>query len=110
MSSDENLIQVPFYRAGLERLSFSEILESFVDPTKKSGNFHRISDMHVKIGLPVSFRTDDELIPIAKGTPVTEEGMLHMLKILLSEKQLAQITDPMIPRMWTPRLNGRSMG
>jgi twitching motility protein PilT len=98
MSSDENLIQVPFYRAGLERLSFSEILESFVDPTKKSGNFHRISDMHVKIGLPVSFRTDDELIPIAKGTPITEEGMLHMLKILLSEKQLAQITDPDDPK------------
>jgi len=98
MSSDENLIQVPFYRAGLERLSFSEILESFVDPSKKSGNFHRISDMHVKIGLPVSFRTDDELIPIAKGTPITEEGMLHMLKILLSEKQLAQITDPDDPK------------
>lgn len=98
MSSDENLIQVPFYRAGLERLSFSEILESFVDPTKKSGNFHRISDMHVKIGLPVSFRTDDELIPIAKGTPITEEAMIHMLKILLSEKQLAQITDPDDPK------------
>ena len=98
MSSDENLIQVPFYRAGLERLSFSEILESFVDPSKKSGNFHRISDMHVKIGLPVSFRTDDELIPIAKGTPITEEGMLHMLKILLSEKQLAQITAPDDPK------------
>ena len=93
MSNDENLIQVPFYRAGLERLSFSEILNSFVDPSKKSGNFHRISDMHVKVGLPVSFRTDDELIPIPKGTPVTEDAILHMLKILLSEKQLAQVTD-----------------
>jgi len=97
MSNEDNLLHVPFYRAGLERLTFAEILESFVDPTKKSGNFHRISDMHVKIGLPVSFRTDDELIPIAKGTPITEEAMLHMLKILLSEKQLAQITDPDAP-------------
>ena len=97
MSNEDNLLHVPFYRAGLERLSFAEILETFVDPTKKSGNFHRISDMHVKIGLPLSFRTDDELIPIAKGTPISEEAMLHMLKILLSEKQLAQITDPDSP-------------
>ena len=65
MSIDEKLA-VPFYRVGLERLTFTEILERFVDPSKKSGNFHRISDMHVKIGMPISFRTDDELIAIEK--------------------------------------------
>ena len=49
--------------------------------------------MHVKIGMPISFRTDDELIAIDKGTPVSEEAMLHMLGILLSEKQIALVTD-----------------
>ena len=96
MSSVEKL-GIPFYRVGLERLSFTEILELFVDPSKKSGNFHRISDMHVKIGMPISFRTDDELIPVEKGTPVNEESMLHMLGILLSEKQIAQVADPEKP-------------
>ena len=83
MSNNEKMA-IPFYRVGLERLTFSEILERFVDPSQKSGNFHRISDMHVKIGMPVSFRTDDELVPIEKGTPVSEEAMMHMLSILLS--------------------------
>ncbi len=92
MSIEEKLA-IPFYRTGLERLNFTEILELFVDPAKKSGNFHRISDMHVKIGLPISFRTDDQLLPVPKGTPVTEDAMLHMLGILLSEKQLAAVTD-----------------
>ena len=78
------MLAVPFYRVGLERLNYTEILELFVDPTKKSGNFHRISDMHVKIGMPVSFRTDDELIPVEKGTPVNEESMRHMLGCLLA--------------------------
>ena len=61
MSIDEKLA-IPFYRVGLERLTFTEILERFVDPSQKSGNFHRISDMHVKIGMPISFSTDDELV------------------------------------------------
>ena len=92
--SEQYLLNTPFYRAGLERLSFAEVLAMFLDPEKKSGNFHRVSDMHVKIGLPISFRTDDELLPVSKGTPVTEEGVMHMLTILLSEKQIAQVSDP----------------
>ena len=47
--SEEDLLNVPFYRAGLERLSFTEILGMFLD-REKSGNFSRVSDMHVKIG------------------------------------------------------------
>ncbi len=96
--SDEDLLNTPFYRAGLERLSFAEVLGLFLDPEKKSGSFHRVSDMHVKIGLPISFRTDDQLQPVSKGTAVNEEGMLHMLKILLSEKQLAQVSHPDEPK------------
>ena len=34
MSIDEKLA-IPFYRVGLERLTFTEILERFVDPSKK---------------------------------------------------------------------------
>ena len=54
--------------------------------------------MHVKIGMPVSFRTDDELVPVEKGTPVSEEAILHMLSILLSDKQISQVTDPDQPK------------
>ena len=34
--SEEDLLNVPFYRAGLERLSFAEILGMFLDPEKKA--------------------------------------------------------------------------
>ena len=61
-----------------------------------------------KIGMPVSFRTDDELVSLDHGTPVSEEAILHMLGILLSEKQIAQVTDPNTCRMWILHLSGQS--
>ena len=62
MSNNEKLA-IPFYRVGLERLTFTEILERFVDPSQKSGNFHRISDMHVKIGMRLAFVPMTNLSP-----------------------------------------------
>ena len=52
MSIDEKLA-IPFYRVGLERLTFTEILERFVDPSKKSGNFQ--SPLHLPFKMKISF-------------------------------------------------------
>ena len=97
MSNNEKLA-IPFYRVGLERLTFTEILERFVDPSQKEWQFSPDFGLYVKIGMPVSFRTDDELVPVEKGTPVSEEAILHMLSILLSDKQISQVTDPDQPK------------
>ena len=82
-------INQPIYQVGDSPLSFSQMLNYFIDPAYKRGNLSRISDMHVKIGRPVSFRIDDDLTPMPGAVAVTDEVIRYMLGILLSEKHLA---------------------
>ena len=82
-------INQPIYQVGDSPLSFSQMLNYFIDPAYKRGNLSRISDMHVKMGRPVSFRIDDDLTPMPGAVAVTDEVIRYMLGILLSEKHLA---------------------
>ena len=82
-------INQPIYQVGESPLSFSQMLNYFIDPAYKRGNLSRISDMHVKIGRPVSFRIDDDLTPMPGASPVTDETIRYMLGILLSERHLS---------------------
>ena len=82
-------INQPIYQVGDSPLSFSQMLNYFIDPAYKRGNLSRISDMHVKIGRPVSFRIDDDLTPMPGAGPVSDEVIRYMLGILLSERHLS---------------------
>ena len=82
-------INQPIYHVGESPLSFSQMLNYFIDPAYKRGNLSRISDMHVKTGRPVSFRIDDDLTPMPGAVEVTDEVIRYMLGILLSEKDLS---------------------
>ena len=82
-------INQPIYQVGDSPLSFSQMLNYFIDPAYKRGNLSRISDMHVKMGRPVSFRIDDDLTPMPGAVEVTDEVIRYMLGILLSEKHLS---------------------
>ena len=82
-------INQPLYQVADSQLSFSQMLNYFIDPAYKRGNLSRISDMHVKMGRPVSFRIDDDLTPMPGAVSVTDEVIHYMLGILLSEKHLA---------------------
>ena len=82
-------INQPIYQVGDSPLSFSQMLNYFIDPAYKRGNLSRISDMHVKMGRPVSFRIDDDLTPMPGAVAVTDEVIRYMLGILLSERHLA---------------------
>ena len=82
-------INQPIYQVGESPLSFSQMLNYFIDPAYKRGNLSRISDMHVKTGRPVSFRIDDDLTPMPGASAVTEEIIRYMLGILLSERHLS---------------------
>ena len=53
-------IDHPIYQVGQSTLSFTQLLNYFIDPAYKRGNLSRISDLHVKNGRPISFRIDDE--------------------------------------------------
>ena len=82
-------INQPIYQVGDSPLSCAQMLNYFIDPAYKRGNLSRISDMHVKMGRPVSFRIDDDLTPMPGAVDVTGEVIRYMLGILLSEKHLA---------------------
>ncbi|MBT3667687.1 MAG: PilT/PilU family type 4a pilus ATPase [Opitutae bacterium] len=82
-------INQPIYQVGDSPLSFSQMLNYFIDPAYKRGSLSRISDMHVKMGRPVSFRIDDDLTPMPGAVAMTDEVIRYMLGILLSEKHLA---------------------
>lgn len=78
----------PIYQAGQTAMSMGNLLAYFVDPNYQRGNLSRISDMHVKVGRPVSFRIDDDLTTVPEGADVTDEVIRYMLGIILNEKHL----------------------
>ncbi|HAD21688.1 MAG TPA: twitching motility protein [Opitutae bacterium] len=96
--SDQYDINGPIYQVGQNMLSFSQLLNYFIDPAYKRGNLSRISDMHVKVGRPVSLRIDDDLTPLPEGSPVDEQTLYYILGILLSEKNLEIISNEESPR------------
>lgn len=96
--SDQYDINGPIYQVGQNILSFSQLLNYFIDPAYKRGNLSRISDMHVKVGRPVSLRIDDDLTPLPEGSPVDEQTLHYFLGILLSEKNLEIISNEESPR------------
>lgn len=96
--SDQYDINGPIYQVGQSMMSFSQLLNYFIDPAYKRGNLSRISDMHVKIGQPVSLRIDDDLTPLPEGVAVDHQTMMYFLGILLSEKNLEIVTDEEAPR------------
>jgi twitching motility protein PilT len=83
----------PIYQAGQAAMSMGNLLAYFVDPNYQRGNLSRISDMHVKVGRPVSFRIDDDLTPVPEGEGVTDEVIRYMLGIILNEKHRATIAS-----------------
>lgn len=82
----EDHLHATVYQAGQSLLSFSDLLAYFVDPNFLKGGLSRISDMHVKIGRPVSFRIDDDLQPVTDGSGVEPQVIETFLRAILSPK------------------------
>ncbi|MDG1139692.1 MAG: PilT/PilU family type 4a pilus ATPase [Opitutales bacterium] len=91
-------IDHPLYQVGQSTLSFSQLLNYFMDPSYKRGNLSRISDLHVKNGRPVSFRIDDDLTPLPEGENISDECIRYMLGILLSPRHLERVLNEESPR------------
>ena len=96
--TDQYDINQPIYQTGQSMISFAQMLNYFIDPSYKKGNLSRISDMHVKVGRPVSFRIDDDLTPMPEAVGVTDEVIRYMLGIILSERNYQIVTDEEEPR------------
>ena len=91
-------IDHPIYQVGQSTLSFTQLLNYFIDPAYKRGNLSRISDLHVKNGRPISFRIDDDLTPLPEGSEVSSATIEYMLGVLLSERHLELVLDKENPK------------
>ena len=66
-------INQPIYQVGEGNMSFSQMLNYFIDPAYQRGNLSEYP-ICVKTGRPVSFRIDDDLTPIPEGQALMKKS------------------------------------
>ena len=74
------------YPVGEEYVSMRTLLEWFTSKEHMQGNMSRMSDFHLKVGRPVSYRYDDDIESVPGGEPLTQEQIEGLIFPLLSEK------------------------
>ena len=74
------------YLLGEEYVSMADLLRWFTSDEHKSGNMSRMSDIHLKVGRPFSYRFDDDIESIPGGADLDAETLDHLVYPLLSEK------------------------
>ena len=75
------------YPIGPNKYSIFDLLENFTNKEFYEDELSRLSDLHVKVGEPPSFRLDQTLSPIEGGAECTEEMVKGLLYPLLREDQ-----------------------
>ena len=83
------------YPVGDDYVSMADLLRWFTSEEHMVGNMSRMSDVHVKVGRPFSYRFDDEMEVIPHGEPLTQEIIEALIFPLLTERncQLLQSGD-----------------
>ena len=83
------------YPVGDDYVSMADLLRWFTSEEHMVGNMSRMSDVHVKVGRPFSYRFDDEMEVIPNGEPLTQEIIEALIFPLLTERnrQLLQSGD-----------------
>ena len=74
------------YLLGEDYVSMADLLRWFTSDEHKSGNMSRMSDIHLKVGRPFSYRFDDDIESIPGGADLDAETLDHLVYPLLSEK------------------------
>ena len=89
-------ISQPVYPVGGHQLSMFDLLLRFNQPEYIRHGISRISDMHLKVGEPVRYRFDSELIPLPDGAPLTQEMVERLLFPLLRDDEIARLKKRII--------------
>ncbi len=81
----------PVYRVGDRLVSIHDLLKQFVDPHFMRESIPRFSDLHLKVGEAARYRFDGRLVPIPKGTPLTDEVIRGLVFPMLREDHIARL-------------------
>ncbi len=85
------------YQAGDHVYSMVDLLGSAVTDEYMINGLPRVSDFHFKVGEPVRFRLDNELVVIPGGVKLTPELIEPMVYSLLRPDHIAQLrSDPLV--------------
>lgn len=83
---EEYDLETQWYPVGDSYWSMADLLRWFTGDEHKVGNMSRMSDIHMKVGRPFSYRYDDDLDQMEGAYPLTHETMEQLIFPMLSEE------------------------
>ena len=86
MSEEEYDLEYQCYPVEDSYVSMADLLRWFTDDEHKVGNMSRMSDIHMKVGRPFSYRYDDDVEMIPGGEPLTDETIEYLIFPMLKEE------------------------
>ena len=84
-------IREAVYAVGDRKLSMHDLLCRFTDAQYQIDGIWRLSDLHLKVGEPVRYRFDSDLVGMPGATRVTTEVLERLLYPILSPAQIAAL-------------------
>jgi len=78
-------------------LSIFDLLARFLEPAYMVQGISRLSDLHLKVGEPVRYRFDGELVTLPEASPISREVFDALLAPLLEEDQRGFLDDARHP-------------
>ncbi len=82
---------VPIYPVGGRLLSGYDLLGKFVMPADQAGKVSPYSDLHFKVGRPVHYRCEGQIVALPDAIPLTPEMAERLILPFLSELQIDQL-------------------
>jgi twitching motility protein PilT len=85
----------PIYPVADQLWSTHDLLAKFIDPAHQLNGLSRFSDLHLKVGQPVTYRYDGDLAPVTEAAPLTPTLCEQLIFPLLTPKQIELLkTEP----------------
>jgi twitching motility protein PilT len=81
-------IRQPVYTVGNRKVSIYDLLTRFTDKQYQIDGIWRLSDLHLKVGHPVRYRFDNDLITVPEATEITREVLDRLVHPLLGAAQV----------------------
>ncbi|MBW8781764.1 MAG: PilT/PilU family type 4a pilus ATPase [Verrucomicrobia bacterium] len=78
----------PIYPVADQLWSTHDLLAKFIDPAHQLNGLSRFSDLHLKVGQPVTYRYDGDLAPVPDAAPLTPALCEQLVFPLLTPKQI----------------------
>ena len=77
-----------------ELVSTLDLLKRFLDPARYRDGIARLSDLHLTVGQPATYRLDGELVRLVGAAPLSASALEGLLFPLLTGDQVQKLAGP----------------